>query len=809
MKYRLSALSLLFSFLLCNFLSLNALAQEKKYTISGVITDGNNGESIIGASVSIKENGKGTVTNTYGFYSITLPAGNYTLKVSYLGFADAEYPIQLQADVRKNIALTSKTYETKEVVITGDANKNVESTEIGQINLDIKKIKALPAFLGEVDLIKTIQLLPGVMSAGEGNSGLYVRGGGPDQNLILVDDATIYNAAHLFGFFSIFNADAVKNVELIKGGMPAQYGGRLASVLDINLKEGNSQKFQVDGGIGLIASRLTLQGPIKKSKISYIVSGRRTYIDVLAKPLIPKTSNAYGSGYYFYDLNGKINWQISEKDQVFLSGYFGKDVFNFVDRDSDISFKVPWGNASASLRWNHLFSEKLFSSTSLSFSDYNFQFQSKFDQFSATFYSGIRDYSAKVSFSYYPSVQHSIKFGGAITRHRFTPNIATAKSGETTFNLGGEEHIIGVESGLYASDDYDVTDMLRINFGLRFSSFSQFGPFTRYLKNEDGSSNGKITYEKNQTVATYSGLEPRFAFRYTTGRNQSIKGAYTRNLQYLQLASISPLSLPTDIWIPSSDRLKPQVGNQFNLGYFRNFKNNLYETSVEVYYKHMDNLIEYKPGASPDDNLNNNVDNNIITGSGQSYGLELFIKKVYGPLNGWIGYTLSKTTRKFPGINDGAVFAAKYDRRHDVSVAVTYDLNARWSFGSVFIYATGNRITLPQERYYSIQEGRFVDIYGPRNAVKMAPYHRLDLSATYRRPDTKQKVDKETGTVIEKPRRYKSSWNFAVYNVYSRKNPYFLYNDITGSVSEGTSRVALKQVSLFPILPSVTYNFSF
>ena len=809
MKYRHVTIPTCAFLLLFNILFFNCLAQEKKVTISGIVDDLSTGETLIGATVLIKETGRGTVSNTYGFYSLTLPPGDYTLRVSFLGYADLEKKITVTSDQRINFSLLSKALEAKEVVITGNANKNVQSTEISKINLDIEKIKALPAFLGEVDLIKTIQLLPGVMSAGEGNSGLYIRGGGPDQNLIMVDEAVVYNAAHLFGFFSIFNADAVKNVELIKGGMPAQYGGRLASVLDINLKEGNNKEVKVDGGIGLIASRLTIQGPIQKEKSSFIVSARRTYIDVVSKPFISKLSNAYGSGYYFYDLNGKLNYQFSEKDQLYVSGYFGRDVFSFIDRDSDISFKVPWGNATATARWNHLFSEKLFANTTFSLSDYNFQFESKFDQFKATFYSGIRDYSAKVSFNYYPSIRHQIKFGASFTRHIFTPNIAEAESGDTKFNLGGKDKIYAHESGFYVSDDMDITDRLRINGGLRLSIFAQVGPFTRYVKDDYEHTAAIINYGKFDNIITYGGLEPRVSVRFKTGLTHSIKAAYTRNFQYVQIASVSPLSLPTDIWIPSSSLLKPQLGNQYNLGYFRNFENNRYETSVELYYKDMSNLIEYKEGVQPDDNLGDNVDNNLTTGTGQSYGLELFLKKVSGDFNGWIGYTLSKTTRRFPAVNEGRTFPAKYDRRHDLSVALTYDLSARWSFGSVFIYGSGNTITLPIQRYYSVEDSRFIDVYGQRNGFRMGAYHRLDLSATLRPKNTKTKVDPVTNEVVVKKRRIESSWNFSVYNVYSRQNPYFLYNDLTGSIEEGNSRVVLKQVSLFPILPSVTWNFSF
>ncbi|HEX4888236.1 MAG TPA: TonB-dependent receptor [Luteibaculaceae bacterium] len=805
LRFRWVVLFQLLFILLAN----SVLAQEKKYTISGVITDGNNGESLIGATVQLINTNLGTVTNTYGFYSLSAPAGSYTLRVSYIGFSNFEQEIKLTSDLKFNASLTTKAIEAQMVVISGNATKNVESTEMSRINLDIEKIKALPAFLGEVDLIKTIQLLPGVMSAGEGNNGLYVRGGGPDQNLILVDDAVVYNASHLFGFFSIFNADAVKNVELIKGGMPAQYGGRLASVLDINLKEGNSKKFQVDGGIGLIASRLTIQGPIKKDKSSFIFSGRRTYIDVLAKPFIPKTSNAFGSGYYFYDFNGKINYQFNDRNQVYLSGYYGKDKFSFVNRRSDLNFTIPWGNATVSARWNHLFSDRLFLTTSLTFSDYNFQFRSRFDQFSATFYSGIRDYTAKVAFSYFPVNKHVIKFGAIHTRHIFTPNIANARSGDAEFNLGGEDKIYGHESGVYVSDEFDLSSRIKVAAGLRLSHFIQVGPFTRYQKDLLGRTTGSVKYDDFEKVVAYTGLEPRLSVRYALRESQSLKASYTRNLQFIQLASISPLNLPTDIWIPSSELLKPQIGNQIAAGYFRNFSNNKYETSVEVYYKDLQNLIEYRNGAQPEDNLGDNVDNNLIIGSGESYGLEVFLKKVYGDFNGWIGYTLSKTTRRFDEINDGAVFAAKYDRRHDLSVALTYNLNAKWSFGSVFIFGTGARITLPVSRYYSVQEARFVDVFGPRNATTMAAYHRLDLSATYQCKTTKTVKNPETGEYEERPKKVRSNWNFSIYNLYNRRNPYFLYNDFTGTVQEGTSRVVLKQVSLFPVLPSVTWNFSF
>ncbi|MFZ5554629.1 MAG: TonB-dependent receptor [Bacteroidota bacterium] len=780
--------------LLLVFLLAEVITQaQEKYSISGYIKDESTGEYMLGANIYVKEVGKGTSTNTYGFFSITLPEGTYTLVASFIGYDDFTSTVELKENTRVNISLKSTAIQMEEVVVKGDKKENTEGTQMGKVSMDVEKIKTLPAFMGEVDIMKTIQLLPGVLAAGEGNSGFYVRGGGPDQNLILLDEAVVYNASHLFGFFSVFNADAVKNIELYKGSMPANFGGRLASVVDVTMKDGNSHDYDVEGGIGLIASRLTVQGPIKKDTSSFVVSGRRTYIDALMKPFVKETSNMYGTGYYFYDLNAKLNYRFSDKDRVFLSGYFGRDVFTYRNRDAGFTVNVPWGNATATARWNHLFNDKLFMNLTTIFSDYKFEFGAEQESFKFSMKSGIRDYSTKLDFYFFPSPRHKIKYGALYTFHTFVPSTASASQGETEFDLGEKVKLYAHEAAVYIDDDFDLTEKLRLNIGLRYSMFNQVGPFTRYMKDPTtGRNSDTIVYGKGESVAFYHGPEPRASLRYTINEVSSVKAAFTRNLQFIHLASLSSVSLPTDVWVPSTDRVKPQIGYQYSAGYFRNFKEDIYETSVEVYYKTMQNQVEYREGAQPDDDVKDNVDNNFVFGKGWSYGAEFFLKKRTGKFNGWIGYTLAWTKRKFDLINNGETYYAKFDRRHDVSVALVYEPNKRWTFGMVFVYATGNAITLPVA-WYLIQDEVVYD-YSPRNSIRMPAYHRLDLSATLKGKETK---------------KFKSSWNFSVYNVYSRLNPYFLYITEDGSPYDGTLTIKAKQVSLFPILPSVTWNFSF
>ena len=805
--------SIRFLFSALFFLISICLVAQEKYTVNGVIKDASSGETLIGAVVAVKEINRGTSTNLYGFYSLTLPQGSHEIEFQLTGFVTKVMTVDLQKDTRIDIELQTRVYEQATVVIEAEGRQNTQSTDIGKIQLEMDQIKKLPVLFGEVDILKTITLLPGVQSSGEGNAGFYVRGGGIDQNLILLDNAAVYNASHLFGFFSVFNADAVKNIELTKGGVPASYGGRLASVLVVNLKEGNAREYHGAGGIGTIASRFTVEGPIKKDTSSFIISGRRTYIDVLLKPFINPESNFAGSGYYFYDLNAKVNYRLSDRDQLFVSGYLGRDVFTFKNEDAGFSTRIPWGNATATVRWNRILNDKLFMNTILTFTDYKFAFEGTQEQFTFGLKSGIRDWGAKVQWSYFPNHLHHLTWGVDYTFHEFTPNNTYASSGETQFDLGEQTRLLSHESAVYVQDEFDVNERLRINAGMRVSYFLHVGPFNRYTKPEEESLLGQpplpqvTSYGNGEKVADYIGFEPRINLRYTLNKNSSVKAGYMHNYQYIHLTSLSPSSLPTDVWLPSTDITKPQIGDQVSVDYFRNFDQNKWETSVEIYYKTMQNQSEYREGAQPEQTINDNIDNLLVFGSGESYGLELFIKKRVGDLNGWIGYTLSKTERTFQEVNGGTPFPARWDRRHDASLVLSYKVSERLDLGFVFVYASGNAITLPLERY--IVEGRVVDVYGARNSFRMAPYHRADVSATLYPKKMKQKRDKETGEIIERPRKFSSNWNFSVYNLYNRMNPYFIYFGNNGTVADGTLEIKAYQVSLFPVLPSVTWNFEF
>jgi hypothetical protein len=778
-------------FLLLILSGFSSIAQTK-YTINGIVKDAASGEPLPGANIYAKETLKGTNSNLNGTFSLTLDKGEHTIVVSFLGFQEVQQKVNLTKDLKITFQLKEAAINVKEVVITGEkADKNVQSTEMGRVRLDVEQIKSIPAFMGEVDILKALQLLPGIQSAGEGNSGFYVRGGGPDQNLILLDDAVVYNASHLFGFFSVFNSDAVDNIELYKGAMPASFGGRLASVIDISMKEGDFRNYKVDGGIGLISSRLTVQGPIKKDTASFIFSARRTYLDVLVQPLISETSQFKGSGYYFYDLNGKITYRISEKDKLTLSGYFGKDVFSYRNKRSGFNVDIPWGNAAGTAKWTRIINDKLVMKTSAIFTDYQFEFVGIQSNFEFRLFSGIRDYNLKTDFNWTP-VRHNVRYGANYIYHTFTPNNTTARQGEVKFNTGDLKQLYAHEGALYVSDEFDITDKLRLDAGIRYSYFRQVGPFGRFIKNEQGETVDTLNYASGQKVADYGGPEPRLALRYAINLYSSVKASYTRNYQYVHLASLSAVSLPTDVWMPSTSLVQPQLGSQYALGYFRNYHNNVYEASVEVYYKEMLNQVEYKEGYLPEQGVLDNPDQGFTFGNGTSYGAEFFLKKRLGKFNGWAGYTWSRTTRQFDAINNGQEFFARFDRRHDLSLVLIYDLSKKWTFSAVFVYGSGNAITLPVARY--MVEGQIVNEYGPRNSYRMAPYHRADVSLTYNR-----KTEGKT----------RSSWNFSVYNVYNRYNPYFIYFNNEGDFSQGNLKISALQVSLFPILPSVTYNFTF
>ena len=711
---------------------------------------------------------------------------------SYAGYQPKITEVKLDADQSLNFDLITRS-ALQEVFITAKkTDGNVKNAQMGKFVLPIEQIKAIPAFLGEVDLLKTIQLLPGVRNAGEGSAGIYVRGGGPDQNLIMLDDAIVYNSGHLFGFFSIFNSDAIKNVSLIKGGMPAQYGGRLSSVLDISMKEGNDKKFQVEGGIGLIASRISIQGPIKKNKASFIISARRTYIDALTKPFIKKTSQFYGSGYYFYDLNAKMNYKFSEKDRLYISGYFGRDVFNFVNGKRSLDVNIPWGNATGTVRYNHVFNKRLFGNTSFVFNNYNFSFQAAQSNFKIKLASGIRDVTLKQDFDLYPFTNHKIKFGGLYTYHKFTPSVVSGMQDTVVFKPQNPQAKFAHEAAVYLQDDWDVSYKIKINAGLRYSWFQQIGPYNIYTTDANGNRTDSTKFSSGQPVKTYGGLEPRFTLRYGINDKTSIKASVTRNLQYIHLVSNSGSTLPTDLWVPSTYKVKPQISWLYAAGLFKNFNNNTFETSVELYYKSMQNQIEYEEGYTP--NTLEDTEKFFTFGKGWSYGSEFFINKTKGRLTGWIGYTLSYTWRKFPALNFGEKYPAKYDRRHDLSVVALYELNKRWKLSATFVYGSGNATTLPQ-RFYLVN-GVLTQEYSRINEYRLPAYHRLDFAGIY-------SPKKNEG------RKWHSEWVFSVYNVYSRKNPYFIYFDQNGSAYDGSLKVQGKQVSLFPIIPAVTWNFKF
>jgi len=766
--------------LLLVFCSLSLVAQ-KRHTISGYVKDAETGEDLLFASVYNKENTlDGVNTNMYGFYSLTLKEGEYTIIASYTGYNDQEIKINLTADTTLNIALSSGVTMDSMVVVTAeDKDENVESTKMGTVELEIKDIKKLPALLGEVDVLKTIQLLPGVLSSGEGTSGFYVRGGGVDQNLILLDEAVVYNSGHLLGFFSVFNADALKNTTLIKGGMPANYGGRISSVLDIQMKEGNNERFGIEGGIGIVSSRLTLQGPIVKKKSSFIISGRRTYLFDLAQPFLKNTA-FNGTNYYFYDLNIKANYKIDQNNRIFLSGYFGRDVLNFSNPDRGFKFDMPWGNATATIRWNHIFGDKLFMNFMLIFNDYDFSVGGGQEDFSFQLNSGIRDYSGKLSFDYYASPRHHIKFGFDYTYHTFTPTRAEAFSGDDPFVIDPNRKY-SHEMGVYVLDEWKISKRISINAGVRFSLFQHVGPY-------DSKLDTNRTYGSLEPVRTYWGIEPRINSKFTVSKSSSIKAGVTLGRQYVHLVTNSTSTLPTDLWVPSTEIVKPQWGMQYSLGYFHNFFDNMLETSIEVYYKDLYNQLDYSENytQTPD----TDVEDEFIAGRGRAYGVEFFIRKKKGKFTGWIGYTLARSERIFDDIK-GRVYPSGFDRTHDLSVVASYDITDRWSVSATFVLGSGAPYT-PIKSVYLVNFTPTLE-YGLRNSARLPLYHRLDLSVKY------------TLTKPDKP--FESSLVLSVYNVYNRQNVFFTYTAPETDATSGQIELRSYQVSLFPIIPSITWNF--
>jgi hypothetical protein len=763
-------------------LTSRSASAQKKYTISGTVRDASTGEVLIGATFIIKQSAQsGTASNSYGFYSISAPAGKDTLLVTYVGYAPAVYAVDMHGNRTINVSLNSKS-DLNEVVINGRArnNENVTSPQMGVEKLDMSQINNVPVLLGERDILKTISLLPGVKAASEGNTGFYVRGGASDQNLILLDEAVVYNASHLFGFFSTFNSDAIKDVSLFKGGMPAQYGGRLSSVLDIKMDEGNNQDYVVQGGLGLISSRLKIEGPIVKNKGSFMISARRTYIDLFLHASSDTTLK--GSQLYFYDLNAKANYHFDDKNVLYLSGYFGKDVLGLQN-----SFGTNWGNATGTLRFNHIFNSRLFSNTSVIYSNYNYAIKSYLPGDNFTALSKINDVDFKEDLQYFLSNAHTLRFGADALHHDIAPGSITSTDSSSSFNTKTIERRYGLETSAYLSDEWHVNAKLNLLYGFRLSDMLLFGPGTFSTYDAAGNTISSSTYSSGQVVKGYFNIEPRFSASYSLSDQTSIKASYNRNTQNIHILSNSSSSTPTDLYVMSSNNIKPEIADQVSTGYFRNFDDNIFEFSTEVYYKWLQNQIDYKDGAQLI--LNQDVESQLVYGTGRAYGMEFFLKKKYGSFNGWIGYTLSKTERRFDAINDGNYFPATYDRTNDISAVGIYQLSKRWSLSSTFVYGTGNAVTYPNGKYEL--SGITTYYYSQRNANREPSNNRLDIGAT----------------LEGKPhKKYHSSWTFGIYNVYNRHNPYIItFQD--SKTNPGTTEA--QETSLFGIIPSVTWNFKF
>lgn len=782
----------------------NDLFAQEKFTISGYIEDASNGEKLIAANVFDAKTAAGAVTNTYGFYSLTLPKDSVSLIFSYIGYPPQQQNLYLDKDITLNIKLASSLDLQTVEVVAEKYEKIEEKSQMSQMEVPVEMIKKLPALLGEVDVLKTLQLLPGVQSGGEGQTGLYVRGGSPDQNLVLLDGVPVYNVSHVLGIFSVFNADAIKNVTLTKGGFPARYGGRLSSVLEINMDEGNLQKFQGEGSLGLISSKLTLQGPIVKDKTSFLISGRRTYVDVIARPLIKATAKEDGvqltPKLFFYDLNAKIQHKFNNKHRLFLSAYSGADVFKVKVEEEFDTFEggIDWGNLISALRWNYQISNKLFMNTTLTYSKYEidilaaqeFKDDDVTESFSANYFSGIEDLGGKVDLDFIPNPNHYIRFGGSATHHTYSPGALSFKFqvDETEFDtLVGSQDATSMEYGLYVEDDMKIGP-LKANVGVHASAFSTEGE-------------------------TYYSVQPRLGLRYLMGNGLALKGSFSTMTQFINLLTSEALSLPTDLWVPSTKRIVPQQSWQVAAGAARTFWDD-YEFSLEGYYKQMKNVISFKEGASFLFGLENDWQDKVTQGNGESYGLEVFLQKKKGKTTGWIGYTLSWNWRQFDEINGGERYPFRYDRRHDISVVVSHDFNDRISVSGAWVYGTGNAITLPLFRYptdlevYSFENPNTgqvitheffqeIETGGDKNSFRMSDYHRLDLSAEFKK----------------KREKWESAWVVSIYNTYFNRNPYFVISDqerefdSNGNVT-GRKRV-FKEISILPIIPSVAYKFKF
>ncbi len=780
------------------FLSTTLVLAQSKFTINGTVTDKKNGETVIGASVYVKENrSAGVVTNSYGFYSITLPKGDYTIIISYMGFDNVEEQISLTQDIKRDFSMNEKSKELEEVVVKSNSTRvNVRKPEMSTHKLSITTIKKMPAMMGEVDVLKSLLQLPGVTNAQDGATGFNVRGGSVDGNLVLLDEAVVYNTSHLFGFFSVFNADVIKDLKLYKGGIPANFGGRVSSVLDIYQKEGNNKKFQVSGGLGAIASRLLVEGPIVKEKSSFVVAARGSYAHLLLK--LANEPNSIS----FYDINTKLNYRLNDKNNIFVSGYLGNDNFNM-----NKVFVNTYGNAFINARWNHIFSNKLFTNASAIYSNYNYGLKLKV--VGIDWKSDIKNYNFKYDFRHYISNGLTLSYGLNSIYYKFNPGTIRPFNESSTINPDQIARKYGFENAVYISAEQKLSEKISLNYGLRYSNFKRLGreEINTYTNDqavvfnpelqvyEEAKPSGIIKFDKNKKIAGFDNVEPRFAVAYSFNNNQSIKASYNRMSQYIHLISNTASVSPLDIWAPSDRYLKPEILDQVALGYFQNFKNDAYSIEVETFYKKIKNKADYIDGAELI--AHKAIERVLLNGEARSYGLELMLKKNTGKLNGWISYTLSKAEQRTPGripdepgINGGKWYRANYDKRHNLSVTASYDLTARWSFGGTFTYQTGRAATFPNGKYQ--YHGLTVASYGLRNENSLASYHHLDISATYKRRPYKTKG-------------WRGEWVFSLYNIYNRNNAasYFFGQNKTTAKSEA------RRMSIFGIVPGVTYNFKF
>lgn len=780
-------------FLFTLVVAISGIAQDKTAILSGYVKDSKNGESLIGATVYKQGTSLGVSTNEYGFFSLKLPVGEHVMVVSIIGYKTFTMSVNLQTNKVINYELGEESTQLEEVVVTGEAaDKNIKSVEMSVAKLDIKQINKLPALLGEVDVVRAIQLLPGVTTVGEGATGFNVRGGNIDQNLILLDEAPVYNSSHLFGFFSVFNPDAVKDVKLIKGGIPSQYGGRVSSILDIRMKEGNSKKTTFTGGIGSIFSRFSLEAPIIKDKMSFIIAGRRSYIDALIKPFLKSSSPLKTAKFNFYDLTAKINWRINDRNTVFASGYLGRDVFGAT------GFKFNWGNATATTRWNHIFSNKLFMNVTAFYSNYDYllDFEQEANNQRFNWTSNIINYSLKNDFVYYPNSKNTIRFGVQAIYYDFLPYKATGTIDNTTIQFLAEKRR-AVESSAYIGNEQKLLPRLTIEYGVRFSYYTLIGKGTAYtfgdtLPNEELPLTGSTYYDRGKLIQAYPNVEPRFAMNYVINQFSSIKASYNRMAQYIQLISNTAASTPLDVYTLASNNTKPLIADQGSVGYFRNFFDNMLETSVEVYYKYMQNQLDYIDNANLF--INPTVENQLVQGLGRAYGTEFYIKKNKGKWNGWISYTLSKTERLVNGISNNKWFYSRYDRTHVLNTVVNYDITKYWNVSANFVFSSGTPATFPDVKVQIQNWNLPYNTTGNRGNFRITPYHRLDIGATYnfKRNDT---------------HRYKQNIVLSVYNVYNRRNAYSIYFRTKEGTLFETEAVRFSVVGSF--IPAITYNFNF